>query len=652
MTILNINKILPNQCNLWINDDLVINCYNCNKLFTLYNRKHHCRSCGKIFCSNCLLNNIYSNINSNKLIDKLEYIQNYNYNNLPCNKVCNVCYNIFILLKNIKRYILIFQLLPININEIYKLSLVSKLWNNASIIYLSNFKDIQYLLPLQYINNIQSKLLYNNFNLIIGHNNLIYQFIKIYNWNKCANIKKILKYIYTSNKIISCNKLLCNSNCINNLSDSNILDLLKHIKNILVRKFIIQHLHISNEYFTCYISFLIHCITLDTIDEPIICNYLIKYTINSEIGLNILFELRYYSENITNIDIFINYYLYNIQEHYNILYNQIIDTYNYFLLYNNNFNIHQYNINNYLKNYNIFNPFVNNIRLHNIKFNCIILKNSNGKPYIIPYNIINSNTYNDINSENANTIMYKYEDLRKDRIITDIIKLINLILMKSNLDIITYKVIPINSKLGIIQIINNASTIYDIIINKKTTLLNYILDNNSTNTIDNIKYKFINSIAVYSIITYLFGIGDRHLDNIMITNNGLLFHIDFSFIFGDDPKLYAPYIRIIPEMINVIGGENSYNFLLFKSLCNKIYNILRKNTDIISNLLSLLLLFPNNEYTEYNLLMQILNRFNPNETNDDSNIYINNTIENSTKSYNQYIDIIYHANKYMKSLFK
>ena len=248
--------------------------------------------------------------------------------------------------------------------------------------------------------------------------------------------------------------------------------------------------------------------------------------------------------------------------------------------------------------------------------------------------------------------MYKYEDLRKDRIITDIIKLINLILMKSNLDIITYKVIPINSKLGIIQIINNASTIYDIIINKKTTLLNYILDNNSTNTIDNIKYKFINSIAVYSIITYLFGIGDRHLDNIMITNNGLLFHIDFSFIFGDDPKLYAPYIRIIPEMINVIGGENSYNFLLFKSLCNKIYNILRKNTDIISNLLSLLLLFPNNEYTEYNLLMQILNRFNPNETNDDSNIYINNTIENSTKSYNQYIDIIYHANKYMKSLFK
>ena len=29
----NINKILPNKCNIWINDDLVINCYNCNILF-------------------------------------------------------------------------------------------------------------------------------------------------------------------------------------------------------------------------------------------------------------------------------------------------------------------------------------------------------------------------------------------------------------------------------------------------------------------------------------------------------------------------------------------------------------------------------------------------------------------------------------------
>lgn len=37
----------------WLKDDGADHCAECNVKFSLYERKHHCRNCGQLFCSKC-----------------------------------------------------------------------------------------------------------------------------------------------------------------------------------------------------------------------------------------------------------------------------------------------------------------------------------------------------------------------------------------------------------------------------------------------------------------------------------------------------------------------------------------------------------------------------------------------------------------------
>jgi hypothetical protein len=48
-------KILVKSCETpsWVPDHQMSNCFKCDALFNLVNRRHHCRFCGQIFCGEC-----------------------------------------------------------------------------------------------------------------------------------------------------------------------------------------------------------------------------------------------------------------------------------------------------------------------------------------------------------------------------------------------------------------------------------------------------------------------------------------------------------------------------------------------------------------------------------------------------------------------
>ena len=99
---------------------------------------------------------------------------------------------------------------------------------------------------------------------------------------------------------------------------------------------------------------------------------------------------------------------------------------------------------------------------------------------------------------------------------------------------------------------------------------------------------YIKSCAGYCVITYLLGVGDRHLDNLLLAPDGCFFHVDFGYILGRDPKPFAPQMKLPLQLIEGMGGPQHPNFLAFKSYAFTAWSTLRKSSNLLLNLFALM----------------------------------------------------------------
>lgn len=234
-----------------------------------------------------------------------------------------------------------------------------------------------------------------------------------------------------------------------------------------------------------------------------------------------------------------------------------------------------------------------------------------------------------------------HEDMRQDERVMQFIRLIDTIFSSDNaasligLNIPQYAVIPLTDNVGIIGWVENTETIYKMLethrqendvsiyeeVNlimkcgelrnieeyhrlpkqSRKALLSYAMENSPNNELRRIiwdhndtceqwlsyRQSYGQTMAAMSMVGYVLGLGDRHLNNLMLQENGTVVHIDFGDCFevAMHRTLYAEAVpfrltRLLICALGITGVDGVYRLT-----CELAMKNLRRHSE---NLLSIL----------------------------------------------------------------
>ncbi|CAG9819182.1 unnamed protein product [Phaedon cochleariae] len=216
----------------------------------------------------------------------------------------------------------------------------------------------------------------------------------------------------------------------------------------------------------------------------------------------------------------------------------------------------------------------------------------------------------DVYGDEVYIIFKNGDDLRQDMLTLQMIKLMDRLWKREGLDLRMnpYGCISLEHRVGMIEVVLNADTIANIQKEKgmftataafsKGPILAWLKDyNTSESALNKAVNEFTLSCAGYCVATYVLGIADRHSDNIMVKQNGQLFHVDFGHILGHFKEKFGFKRERVPfvlthDFVYVINkGQNSkaLEFKIFQEYCEKAFMILRKHGNLFISLFAMMI---------------------------------------------------------------
>lgn len=660
----------------WIPDHSVNSCYGCKLSFTFYRRKHHCRMCGRIFCAYCACT--YREIpadfenTSHPSTHLMGYLLSFVYSS--ASRVCHPCNKRIDSLLASQAYLLIFSRIPLR--TLSRISTVSKLWRSAYQTARSLLRDIEYLLPGTPLNRIQKALLETNRNDIQGHSRLMIRSFFLPSSPPLSNFRRS-----------SCKQLMCHSTCTPKIPIDDLLELFyKPFPSVSVKNYALTQLRgLSEDHIFCLLPQLIFALRFEDKNNCQLFEFLLTLARQSlNLRINIYWTLSYLKHEFMVLGIFVHLFLEEMQRTFQMetVARELIRGRVFFKV------LVQMNqpesssgipipkidqqYGDYLKKYSpyipircsaaspegpseesntLVLPLNTNYTIVQLNAHQIFKKKSSNQPLVIP---LTCTDRHGMRTEQA--ILYKEERPLQDFIIVRIIKMMDLILcseLKTDFGIRVYGVLPYNPRVGLIEMIPHSETIHSILHLHHFTIQNYLIEKNRHIPIKELRNRFVKSAAAYSVISYLLGVGDRHLDNIMITDDGYLFHIDYGFILGDESRPISPAMRVTRDIVDAMGGEKSSDFDDFRNYCKNIYNCLRRHCNLFMNMLLILTDQGCGMVSQSRLSYEMAQRFIPTELNENADVNILIQIDDGYRSLtsNLMVDFLhYHVKENLSKI--
>lgn len=247
-------------------------------------------------------------------------------------------------------------------------------------------------------------------------------------------------------------------------------------------------------------------------------------------------------------------------------------------------------------------------------------------------------------------LLIKQEDVRTDRLAMVIGYWIETLTKQQ---VCLYDVFPITTDLGCIVMIPDACTLYDI--RKTTSLLNFVMTHNADKTVSFIRERIVSSCVGACLLAFTMGLGDRHLENILLTKHGTLAHVDFGYVLGEDPKHVSTPMRITEDMVDAMGGKGSVTFVKFIDHTQKGYETIRLYASFWFHLLSTEnYIHKRRDRNIERIARHVLNRFVPGEWSDEASLHIQTVVQRAAEGsiVQQASDMMHQASNHVARFFQ